>query len=390
MEFAWENIQNFGDASKYLFNNKFLSDIDFQFSNNQILYGHSFLLSLRGVGFYTEYKHSFGLRKFKTVTNVSYQCFYKFLQHLYSVDNYEPHEESVFDIMQLAQDYKVYDLIKLCSKWLENEINLKNYLMSNVRKIMSHDKFVLLNHDTLEYILELPYFRCDIDEFEVFQAVINWAKESCKTTGLSPTGLAIRLLLGNMLYLIRFPIMSIDQFRQCNIIAPNLLNEKEVILIHDIISLQQKNSAPFLNNRRYERIIINKDISDKSKISVNFKSKNIIEFSTNKSIVLTGISLFMPKGEHELQIKTKHNKNVNYTMKLNSSKECNVYNPIPGIYIDPFTDYEICLSLKWIKNEMKCHNFDYYKSLSDVIGSDVQFNFKNLSCNVIEYLTFSS
>lgn len=410
MTFEWKNVKNFGEASSHLFNNEFLSDIKFTFPNNQIIHAHSFLLSLRGRQFHTAFEKSIGIPKLMQVENVSFDIFFTFLKYVYSVEDYEPNSKYLLEIMKLATHYQVYDLIDLCSRTILNnmsvdnvckileytraeglqeiEQNANNFITLNARKIIANDSFTLIHRDTLKYIMDLPFLRDETDEFEIFQSVIKWTKKACDDVGLAPTGPALRSVLGEILKSIRFPIMTADQFGQCSILAPKLLVDTEISAIFLSIISEQKNSIGFLEHKRFNKIIINKT-DQQPAIKIQRQSFFCMEFTLNKPILLTGVSFYVPKGQHTLKIISNDN-SIIYEKTVNKKSESSMYWPIVEAFkISPRKNYEIRLVLQNVEEpKIKGYRTNYILPMSKINEDEVEMSFTRLSPN-IEYLSYS-
>lgn len=72
--------------------------------------------------------------------------------------------------------------------------------------------FLGIDLDTLCMVLTRETLR--IREVQLYLAVIRWSAEQCNRKGLSVTSENQRQILGKALYLIRFPLMTVDEFAQ--------------------------------------------------------------------------------------------------------------------------------------------------------------------------------
>lgn len=414
MTFDWRNVKNFGEASSHLFNNEFMSDIKFEFPNNKIIHAHSFLLSLRGRKFHIEFEKSIGISKLIPIEGITYDSFYTFLKYVYSVEDYEPKVDHVLDVLKLAIEYEVYDIIDLCTRVILSEIdvdnvckileytrtiprtegwqeiiqNTNNFITLNARKIFAHENFTTIHRDSLKYIMELPFLRDETDEFEIFQSILKWTRKACDDAGMAPTGPAQRSILGEILQTIRFPIMTAEQFGQCSILAPKLLTDNEISAIFLNIISEQKNTVGFKEHKRFNKIIINK--SDQHGLSkFQLEPTNCIQFTSNKTILLTGISFYVPKGQHTLEI-ISADSSVVYTKTVNKKSESSMYWPIvPAFRVPPRKMYEIRLSMKNITgNKVFGYRSNYILPMSKINEDEVEMSFTRLPAN-IEYLSYS-
>uniref|UniRef100_T1JJN6 BTB domain-containing protein n=1 Tax=Strigamia maritima TaxID=126957 RepID=T1JJN6_STRMM len=92
-------------------------------------------------------------------------------------------------------------------------IKMYNYLDENTREILNHDNLQLLERPVLARIIQRGSLKVKVDERLVFDSVIKWAKAECKRRQMEMTAENQRIVLGNVLFLIRFFRMSKDKFK---------------------------------------------------------------------------------------------------------------------------------------------------------------------------------
>lgn len=101
--------------------------------------------------------------------------------------------------------------------------------------------FVDIDINTLESVLSRETLNCK--EIDLFQAALSWATAECVRKDLEPTPQNKRAVLGNSLYLIRIPTMSLEEF--ANTTAQlGILTPKETIDIFLHFTAKEK---PILN-----------------------------------------------------------------------------------------------------------------------------------------------
>lgn len=124
-EFNWMKIENLQQAFALLFFNKFLADVKFQFSNNTIVYAHSFVLSIRSQICYGNFKGTIGTMKLIHVKNESCEIFKEFLKFLYT-DELSLTMNNVRELLKLSITYKVYTLEEKCKYFIEQSTITEN------------------------------------------------------------------------------------------------------------------------------------------------------------------------------------------------------------------------------------------------------------------------
>ena len=97
-----------------------------------------------------------------------------------------------------------------------DETELKNKVLAKVKDdapaVLASDEFLNLSTKALEEVLSLE-LRITT-ELEVFQAALKWANAKCAQLKRSLDGPNLREVMGNNLFLIRFPTMSTEEFTE--------------------------------------------------------------------------------------------------------------------------------------------------------------------------------
>lgn len=158
-------------------------------------------------------------------------------------DEIDLEADTVLATLYAAKKYIVPALAKACVTFLETSLEAKNacVLLSQSRLFEEPDLtqrcwevidaqaqlalcsegFCEIDLQTLEIILRRETL--NTKEEVVFGAVMNWAAAECKRQGLAPTTGNRRSVLGQALFLVRIPTMSLDEFAngaaQCDILT---------------------------------------------------------------------------------------------------------------------------------------------------------------------------
>ena len=75
---------------------------------------------------------------------------------------------------------------------------------------LKSEGFVDIDMSTLESVLGRETLNCK--EMNLLQAALNWAGAECLRQDIEPTPQNKRTVLGNILYLVRIPTMSLEEF----------------------------------------------------------------------------------------------------------------------------------------------------------------------------------
>lgn len=101
--------------------------------------------------------------------------------------------------------------------------------------------FADIDIHTLESVLARETLNCK--EMHLFEAALNWASAECLRQDLEPTPQNKRSVLGNALYLIRIPTMSLEEFAN-GAAQLGILTHRETI---DIFLNFTAHNKPLLN-----------------------------------------------------------------------------------------------------------------------------------------------
>ena len=269
------------ERNKYMYNNSFTSDVKFTFGNNQsgeVFFAHKYVLATSSPVFYEilysksgknitdiHLPHSdnetvadfFGFlykEKCPTATNVA-----KGLQVLHLVLQYQvtsfdttcknylkPTAQDTFTFLEQFLELKAERYISTCFDYIDTFAD--GYFTSEYfLNIKLGTLDVLLRRDTLDY-----------REVKLFKAVVKWVDHQCSLQNLETSYENRRKILGNVIYNIRFLLMTLDEFTT-DVIGVDILNDQESIgiiktitghLVQDLIW-----DSPGLRRQRTSKLI---------------------------------------------------------------------------------------------------------------------------------------
>ena len=173
--------------------------------------------------------------------------------------------------MYVAHKYIVTNLTKQCAKFLEENLSadtaavlleqcnlykekdLKTKVLQKIEEeapaVLSSEDFIKLSNDALHEVLQLN-LRIS-KEVEAFNAAIRWAKNKCQQLRKTAEGANLREALGENLFLIRFPTMSLNDINDI-VVPQNVLTDSEGFRIFRYISAEtnKPEGLPFLTEPR--------------------------------------------------------------------------------------------------------------------------------------------
>lgn len=245
--------------------------------------------------------------------DVEPEAFQALLRFLY-LDEVQIGPESVMATLYVAKKYEVTALEMACVDFLKANLNPENAFMMLTQarlfdevtladlclsEIDKHamdslfsDSFFDIDLDTLKLVLNRDSLRCR--ELSLFLAAIRWAELECIRRSLELNSENKRKVLGEALYLIRFPLMTIEEFAH-NVAQSELLTDKEVVNLFLYFTVSSKPSVPFSIEPRCcitgEEHSVNRFQRTESRWGYSGTSDRI-RFLTDRPIFITGLGLF--------------------------------------------------------------------------------------------------
>ncbi|KZC10177.1 BTB/POZ domain-containing protein 2 [Dufourea novaeangliae] len=251
----------------FLFNNEILSDVSFivgRGAQKQRIPAHKLVLSSGSAVFDAMFNGTLATTSSEIeVPDVEPVAFLAVLLFLYT-DKIEIDPESVMMTLYTAKKYAVSALEKHCVDYLKSNLTSDNaFLLLTqarlfdepqlaavcldtidrfTREALNADGFTDIDIDTLKIVLERDTLR--VRESKIFQAVLRWSEAECIRHQLPVTPENQRLVLGSAFSLIRFPLMSKEEFTAGPALS-GLLNYSEVLSLFSYFILNPKPVVEF-------------------------------------------------------------------------------------------------------------------------------------------------
>ncbi|XP_044737630.1 BTB/POZ domain-containing protein 2-like [Chrysoperla carnea] len=264
------------ECFQFLFNNEKFADVHFivgKDEKQQIIPAHKFILVTRSDVFETMFYGSLAEPGDKIpVPDIEPAALLAFLKFLYT-DEVEIDTNIVMFTLYVAKKYNVPALQNHCVKFLKTNWNVDNVFLLLTQAYLfdeselanfclqmidttpvpafASDFFIDIDLKTLSDVLKRNTLK--IHESLLFDAVLRWSEAECKRQGLPIKPKNQRSVLGEAFKLIRFPLMTIEQFVN-GPVKSGLLSDKEVVQLVIYLkgdSKQPKPSIPFSNQNRY-------------------------------------------------------------------------------------------------------------------------------------------
>ncbi|XP_029047370.2 BTB/POZ domain-containing protein 1-like isoform X2 [Osmia bicornis bicornis] len=251
----------------FLFNNEILSDVSFivgRGAQKQRIPAHKLVLSSGSAVFDAMFNGTLATASSEIeVPDVEPAAFLAVLLFLYT-DEIQIDPETVMTTLYTAKKYAVAALEKHCVDYLKNNLTSDNafLLLTQARlfdepqlaavcldtidrfttEALNADGFTDIDIDTLKIVLERDTLR--VRESKIFQAVVRWSEAECTRHQLPVTPENQRRVLGGAFSLVRFPLMSKEEFT-AGPAQSGLLTNSEVLSLFSYFILNPKPMIEF-------------------------------------------------------------------------------------------------------------------------------------------------
>uniref|UniRef100_A0A1B6DZ41 BTB domain-containing protein n=2 Tax=Clastoptera arizonana TaxID=38151 RepID=A0A1B6DZ41_9HEMI len=256
----------------FMFNNEILSDVQIivgRDANQQRIPAHKFVLSVGSAVFDAMFNGTLATSADHIeLPDVEPAAFLALLKFLYS-DEVQIGPETVLTTLYTAKKYAVPALERHCVDFLKANLGSDNAFMlltqarlfdepqlaelcletidKNTSEALAADCFTEVDLDTLNSVLQRNTLR--IREAKLFQAVVSWAEAECLRQQLPITPENQRAVLGPGLSLVRFPLMTIEEFAM-GAAQSGILTDREVVSLFLYYTVNPKPTVNFLNTPR--------------------------------------------------------------------------------------------------------------------------------------------
>ncbi|KAG5895181.1 hypothetical protein JTB14_007347 [Gonioctena quinquepunctata] len=301
-----------------MFNNDLMADIRFLVGtpgSTQVIPAHKYVLATGSSVFYAMFYG--GLAECKEeieVPDVEPSAFLTLLKYLYC-DEIQLEADTVLATLYVAKKYIVPHLARVCVNYLETSLTAKNacLLLSQSRLFEEPDLmqrcwevidaqaemavksegFIDIDRSTLESVLGRETLNCK--EMNLLEAALNWATAECSRREMEPTPQNKRDVLGNALYLIRIPTMTLEEFAN-GAAQIGILTQQETI---DIFFHFTANNKPCLQYPIKPRAGLKSQVCHRFQ-SCAYRSNqwryrgrcDSIQFSVDRRIFVVGFGLY--------------------------------------------------------------------------------------------------
>ncbi|XP_028283876.1 BTB/POZ domain-containing protein 2-like [Parambassis ranga] len=301
----------------FLFNNEVLSDVHFLVGKGmgvQRIPAHRFVLAVGSAVFDAMFNGGMATTSTEIeLPDVEPAAFLALLKFLYS-DEVQIGPETVMTTLYTAKKYAVPALEAHCVEFLKKNLRADNAFMlltqarlfdepqlaslclenidKNTGDALAAEGFTDIDLDTLVAVLERDTL--GVREVRLFGAAVRWAEAEAHRQQLQPTPENKRKVLGKALTLIRFPLMTIEEFA-AGPAQSGILTDREVVSLFLHFTVNPKPRVDFIDRPRCclrgKECSITRFGQVESRWGYSGTSDRI-RFSVNRRIFVVGFGLY--------------------------------------------------------------------------------------------------
>ncbi|TRY81418.1 hypothetical protein DNTS_030335 [Danionella cerebrum] len=301
----------------FLFNNEVLSDVHFLVGKGigvQRIPAHRFVLAVGSAVFDAMFNGGMATTSTEIeLPDVEPAAFLSLLKFLYS-DEVQIGPETVMTTLYTAKKYAVPALEAHCVEFLKKNLRADNAFMlltqarlfdepqlaslclenidKNTGDALAAEGFTDIDLDTLMAVLERDTL--GVREVHLFVGAVRWAEAEAHRHQLQPTPENKRRVLGKALSLIRFPLMTIEEFA-AGPAQSSILTDREVVSLFLHFTVNPKPRVEFIDRPRCclrgKECSITRFGQVESRWGYSGTSDRI-RFSVNRRIFIVGFGLY--------------------------------------------------------------------------------------------------
>ena len=327
----WQTMKtNVRERNEFMFGNDLISDVKFNVGKKdekQIVPGHKYVLGTASPVFFAMLYGDFARDEVISIDDCDPESFLELLRFIY-YDQVNLTDMNVLDILYLANKYIIPVLSSECVNYLLENVQTENVLdvlnaavcfaetrlekhcwsilSRRTSEILQSESFLDVDQQLLMNILKRNCL--NVLEIDVFRAIQRWAERECFRRELEPTTENQRVVLTDVLKLIRFPVMTAKEFAigpaQSNLLP---LEDVKSIFIYLTSGLIIGNLEYPLSTRAFKSHTCVRYVKPMKNYLWRYdeKDEDAIRFKVDQEIFLSGIGLYGSPcgGEYMVQIK---------------------------------------------------------------------------------------
>ena len=321
----WQNKKTtLKERLAYMFNNDLMADVNFVMIGEKdassplmVIPAHKFVLSISSSVFDTMFNGQLSDQSGKLetihITDIEPAAFLNLMKFFYT-DQVTLCPETVMATLYAAKKYAANVLEFACVDYLEKNLSGDNacMLLAQARlfdepqlttlclevidhstlEAISAESFTEIDNETLCIILQRDSL--ELREMSLYTATLKWAEAECVRKSLSTTTENLHLVLGKALSLLRFPLMSVEEFAS-GPAQSGLLSDRDVVQMFLYFTARPRPESKFSVVPRNSTIGKEECVCRFMKVEKRWGYSghcDRIVFIVNRKIYLTGVGLY--------------------------------------------------------------------------------------------------
>ncbi|XP_046368506.2 BTB/POZ domain-containing protein 6-like isoform X1 [Haliotis rufescens] len=314
----WQSGKSLAETNLHMLDSLLLADVTFLVGDQrETIQAHKFILVSRSCVFHTMFCGSIPETGQMLIPDIQADNFKTFLRFLYT-GKVALTPNTVLGLMYAARKYNITRLDKQCERFCLKSLSPSNaclylqqaelfdkedlkeraleFIKSRAEVSVASEGFCELSKDCLKLILKADDMI--VDEICIFRSVMSWAEAECKRQGREVTPDEKREVLGDCLFLIRFPFISMMEFSTtvCN---EGILSDAHVIMFLRKYSISHLDIRPFCDISRkspvYNLSRLPPDQEYHETRNCGIYRRDALYISCDASVHLTGLSMYPGK-----------------------------------------------------------------------------------------------
>ncbi|CAC5411604.1 BTBD3_6 [Mytilus coruscus] len=271
----WQIGKSLSDRMKYMLDNQLMCDVTFHVgSDKSPIKAHKYMLASASPVFYSMFEGPLSEKGDVDIADITPEYFNMMLQYIYT-EKIVIDANNIKGLLYGSEKYMLQTLKDKCSDFLTSSVNgdhacvvfqtahdfhmkdleeeALNFIYKNGSASLESDDFLHLSSDCLKLILRSDQLICD--ETTIYQRMVQWAKLQCEEQSMPTTDENVRKSLGDLLYLIRFPLMTPKYFTD-EVSSQKILTFEEKVGVYEDFNGKQTDIFISTNRRNLHVFMI--------------------------------------------------------------------------------------------------------------------------------------
>ncbi|VDI01533.1 BTB/POZ domain-containing protein 3-like [Mytilus galloprovincialis] len=247
----WQDGKTLSECMIYMLEKEIMCDVTLRVGDEERpIKAHKYMMSSRSPVFYTMFEGSMPETGDILIPDIDLKTFREILKYIYT-DQVKVSNDNVKEMLYASDKYMLSKVKRECETLLKKsavsehatkslqtacEFHLDDlkeqsmeYIEQNTKKCLLSEHAISLSRICVEEILKSEKLNCS--ENDVCAFLLKWGIGQCEIAKLELTAESIRETVGDLIFLIRFPVVDMEFFSK-EIAESGLLTEAEVIDVY--------------------------------------------------------------------------------------------------------------------------------------------------------------